>query len=127
MRDVQNTSILNSTAVFTESMAKPQAIGANIRQLPSKCHSLDRYDKPDNRPAQGIVLQADPSAVRFNKGFADGKSEAEATGRAEFRYPINFVEDAYEVLLRDSDASIDNQNLQLVIDDATPNFNGLAR
>ena len=41
------------------------------------------------------------------------------------RYSINFVKDPAEVFRKDTNAPINNQNLQLVIKDAASNLNGL--
>ncbi len=61
----------------------------------------------------------------LNKRLANGQSQAQAIRWAEFRYPIEFIEDPVEVFRRDTDAPIGNQHLELVIDNAAPNLNRL--
>ena len=71
---------------------------------------LRRYDKPDNGPTHRIVLQADASVMGFNKRLANCQvPRPRPLDETEFRYPIEFVEDAVEVFRRDTDAPIDNQ------------------
>jgi hypothetical protein len=62
----------------------------------------------------------------LNKCLANGQSQTQAIGWAEFRYPIKFIEDPAKVFLRDADTPIRNQNLELVLNDAAPNVNRLA-
>jgi len=67
---------------------------------------VEWYDKPDNGPTHWIVLQADAAVMGLNKCLANGQSQAQAIGWAEFRYPIEFIEDPVEVFRRDTDAPI---------------------
>jgi hypothetical protein len=61
----------------------------------------------------------------LNKCFANGQSQAQAIGWAEFRYPMEFIEDPAQVFPRHTDAPIGNQNLELVINDAAANLHRL--